>query len=449
MSTKDILHHKTLNTLESDRNISMIRPISLRMNFSWMFFGKAIYSLSQWGILVLLAKFGTPELVGNFGLALAITSPVLIFFNLNLSAIMVTDTKEEHKIQDYVSVRHLSNIMFVVVVYLVCMICGYRASFIVLVLAVALMKVIESSSEILQGINQKHERLDRVAQSLIIKGLLSILFVAIILFFTKSLFLMLCGMLLSCLLVLVAWDLPFAKRLEDVRIITLRIKYSTLIRIVLYALPLGVFGTVISLKTNIPRYFVEGNLNKEMLGYFTALGYFVVAGDAVIMSLSQASMPRLAKYYNNNVNAFFALFLKLCGIAIGLGMCSIIFVMIAGQPFLAILYGPGYAQFTDVFFWIMVSGTGAYITAFATTSMIVMGRLRTLATVAAMSTLACLLCSWLFVRPFGLLGGAVAMVISSWLNAFLGIAVIIKDVAKIRRATSSEKIKLSLKWSSQ
>jgi O-antigen/teichoic acid export membrane protein len=402
------------------------------MNFSWSFCGRVVYSASQWGILVLLAKLGTPDIVGEFGLTLAITSPLVIFLNLNLRALIATDLKKEYTIQDYVNLRNLSNLLFILLVCVVCAISGYGSRFIALVVTMGTIKSVEGMSDILYGINQKHERLDRVAQSLIIKGMLGLSFVAVALFFERSLFLVLFAMLLSCILVLIGWDLPSAKRFESVRLISGRVHYENLVRIALHAAPLGVVGTVVSLKTNIPRYFVEGYFDSAMLGYFTAISYFSLAGDTIIMSLSHASMPRLAKYYNNNMKAFVRLLVKLFGVAFGLGLLALTFVMLCGKPFLSIVYSVDYARYSNVLVLIMVAGMGAYVSACVGTAVIVMRKLKAWAVVTVISTITCLVCSWLFVKPLGLAGGAVAMIVASWLNAFLGGVIVVTGIRKKR-----------------
>jgi hypothetical protein len=43
----------------------MCRVRSLRLNFSWTIVGNVVYAGTQWGILVLLARLGTPEAVGQ------------------------------------------------------------------------------------------------------------------------------------------------------------------------------------------------------------------------------------------------------------------------------------------------------------------------------------------------------------------------------------------------
>jgi len=67
---------------------------SLRWNFSWTFVGNVIYSGCQWAMLVALAKVGNPEMVGQYGLAMAIATPVLALSTLQLRAVLTTDVRK-------------------------------------------------------------------------------------------------------------------------------------------------------------------------------------------------------------------------------------------------------------------------------------------------------------------------------------------------------------------
>src|SRR5512143_2641504 len=71
------------------------RLLSLRRNFSWTLAGNIVYAGCQWGVLVILAKLGTPEMVGQFALGLAVTAPVIIFANLALRGVQVTDANRQ------------------------------------------------------------------------------------------------------------------------------------------------------------------------------------------------------------------------------------------------------------------------------------------------------------------------------------------------------------------
>ena len=87
--------------------ISAPAHLSLRANFSWVFTGNIIYLLSQWGILIVIAKLTSPDMVGQFSLGLAVTAPVIMFTNLQLRAVQATDYKADYRFTDYLSLRFI------------------------------------------------------------------------------------------------------------------------------------------------------------------------------------------------------------------------------------------------------------------------------------------------------------------------------------------------------
>lgn len=60
-----------------------------------------MYTACQWGMLSVLSKLGTPQVVGQFALALAITTPIVFFFNLQLRIVQATDARSEYAFSDY------------------------------------------------------------------------------------------------------------------------------------------------------------------------------------------------------------------------------------------------------------------------------------------------------------------------------------------------------------
>src|SRR5690349_21224091 len=79
--------------------------LSLRTNFIWTFLGNVVYAGCQWGMLVVLAKLGSPEIVGQFALALAVTAPVFMFTNLQTRGVQATDARKEYAFGDYLALR--------------------------------------------------------------------------------------------------------------------------------------------------------------------------------------------------------------------------------------------------------------------------------------------------------------------------------------------------------
>jgi len=72
------------------------KALSLPRNVTWSAVGNVTYAATQWGMLIILAKLGTPEMVGQYALGLAVTGPVFMLANLQLRVIQATDTRESH-----------------------------------------------------------------------------------------------------------------------------------------------------------------------------------------------------------------------------------------------------------------------------------------------------------------------------------------------------------------
>jgi O-antigen/teichoic acid export membrane protein len=148
------------------------RPLSLRSNFSWTLAGNVVYAGCQWGMLVVLAKFGSPEKVGQFALGLAVTAPIIMFSNLQLRAIQATDARREYRFGHYLALRLAT--MALALFVIVGIACTYRLESALVILAVGLSKAFESLSDVVYGLLQFHERMDRIALSMMIKGPLSL-----------------------------------------------------------------------------------------------------------------------------------------------------------------------------------------------------------------------------------------------------------------------------------
>lgn len=331
------------------------RRLSLRANFAWTLAGNVVYAGCQWAMLVVLAKLGTPQIVGQFALALAITAPVLMFTNLQLRQVQATDARAEYPFADYLALRLVTTGLAFLVIAALALLAGYAPATAALILAMGLAKAFEAVSDIFYGLLQQHERMDRIAISMILKGGLSLAALAGILYLTGSLLWAVAGLAGAWAAILALYDIPVSLRL-------LRpagrpqLQAATLGRLASLALPLGVVMMLISLNTNIPRYFIEHYQGEHQLGIFAALAYLVVAESTVIAALGQAATPRLAQYHaGGRRTAFYRLVGKLLAICLALGGGGVAVAVFAGGPLLTALYAPEYAIYTDVFALVMLA----------------------------------------------------------------------------------------------
>jgi O-antigen/teichoic acid export membrane protein len=324
------------------------KSITLRRNFSWTFIGNLVYSGCQWGMLVVLAKLGNPGMVGQFTLGLAVTAPVLMLTNLQLRDILTTDAKNHYLFNDYFGLRLMMTGLALPTIVGITFATGYRGETALVIILIGLAKGLESISDVFYGLLQKHEQMDRMALSVMMKGPLSLLMLSIGIYVSGSVVWGVVGLVVAWAFVLFSWDIPSYRWLihkftsegeipDSLRGMTSRPRWQlqTVRNLIWLSLPLGLVMMLISLNANIPRYFLEQSLGARELGVFAALAYLIVAGNMVVSALGSAARPRLAKYYAaGNVTAYRKLLLQLVGIACVLGLASILVAYVAGKDIL-------------------------------------------------------------------------------------------------------------------
>src|SRR5438477_7378190 len=351
-------------------------PLSLRANFGWTLAGNVVYTGCQWGILVVLAKLGTAEMLGQFALSLAIVSPILISSGLCLRNIQITEPPGTHNFSSYLSLRVLTTVLGLVVVVGVLFFCGYSARINAVILLIALAKGCESMSDIFYGLFQQHERMDRIAVSMMMKGVFSLAALGLGVLLARSLFSGVCGLLAVWAIVLFVYDARCGKsilrsacdsesRSQNSRVqrfFQWPLNATALFQLALLALPVGIAMALVSFNANIPRYFIEYHLGTAQLGIFAAMAYPMVAGATVVGALGQSATPRLSQYYaSGERRAFLSLLLKLVSLASAVGLAAVLVIALAGRPILLLLYRPEYAEHVTAFLLLAIATALGYV----------------------------------------------------------------------------------------
>lgn len=431
-----------------------IEPLTLRRNFSWTFIGNAVYAACQWGMLVVLAKLGSPEMVGQFTLGLAVTAPVIMFTNLQLRAVQATDAKQKYLFGDYLGLRLMATMLGFLVIVGITIASGYRWQTSLVILIIGLAKGFESISDVFYGLIQQHERMDRIAISMMIKGPLSLLLLGIGVYCRGSVLWGSVGLAIAWAIVLFSYDIRSgALLLKTSPSGTSQHKSTTISRNPLHprwnlkilgqltflSLPLGVVMMLISLNSNIPRYFIQSYLRERELGIFAALAYLMVAGNMVILALGQSASPRLAKYYAmGNSQAFRTLLIELVGIGGAIGVVAVSIAQVAGRELLTIIYRPEYAQQKDLFVQVMVAAGIGYVASFLgygiTAARYFLIQIPLFIGVTATSAIASL---WL-IPSLGLSGAALALILAAIVQTVFSLGAIFYALHKIPQAGEME-----------
>jgi O-antigen/teichoic acid export membrane protein len=304
--------------------------------------------------------------------------------------------------------------------------------------------------------------MDRIAKAIIAKGVISFLTFGAVVFVTREVYWGAAGMAAAWLATLLFIDFPNARRTRfellsrtelrqydqigldatpsELRPIWNRQKLRTLCWM---TLPLGATVTLGSLTTNVPRYFVERSMDASMLGVFAAVSYPLIAGSTVIRAMAQSASPRLSNQFAaGQYRDFRQLCTRLIGASTVLGIVGVLIVLLFGELFLRLVYGPEYAAYHHIFVWIMVDAAIGYTYAFLGTALSAMRQFRVQLPIHITTLSLLILSSWLLVSRFGLGGAVAAMAVAGLVEAALYGAIVTRVLRSAMQVDSQAKASL-------
>ncbi len=357
-----------------------LRALSLRGNFAWTTVGNLVYSACSWLMLAVIAKFGSPVLVGQFALSLAVIQPIIAFSQLNLSQVQATDARQEYRFGDYLALRLVTNGLALLVLLGLALWGGYDRTQCLVLALVGVSAVFDAVGDVTFGLLRQREVMDRIAISMAAEGVLSLALLSVGVFCLHSLVWAAAGYAFASALVVLGYDIPCAVRVLRAdadcaeSLVTLGGRYAfprphwelqTLLKLAWLALPLGTIMLLIALNNNISRYFVHHTLGAHGLGIFSALISFVAAGRIVILALGQSASPRLARHYaDGDRQKFTGLLRRLVLIGAVVGAAALAVALIAGRQILTFFYTPEYASHLNVFVLYLAAGGAGYVASF-------------------------------------------------------------------------------------
>jgi len=376
------------------------------VNILWALIGNVGYTAFQWGILICIAKLGSASDVGKFALGLAVTAPVITLANLHLRVLEATDARNEYPFSVYLSLRLVSTALALGAIAVIALASGYHGSTLAVILGVGLAKSFEAVSDVVFGLLQEAENLRRVATSMLVKGLLSVIAVGGVLRLTGDLFAATLAMALGWGTLLCCYDLPAARRLQSIRPAG---DLRALWNLAWLAAPMGCVGALGSLTTNVPRYAVESNLGPAALGHFAAVAYLFVAGGQPMMALGAAVTPRLAQHYIRNLGAYRRVTRRTVASGMMLGLLGVATAYFAGAWILKTAYAPEYAAEAPVLVWMAVAAGVGFANKAVAASVTAARRLLPQLPIALTSVALAFLASSFLIPRWGLLGAAWAV----------------------------------------
>lgn len=356
--------------------------VSLRSNAFWFLAGNILYAASQWGLLVLIAKIGSPEMLGTYTLGLSVSAPIIMFCNLRLRFVLSSDMSDDFFFYDYLSLRLCTTLLAFVLIFCISLAFDLFHDMLAVVIIIAIAKSLEAVSDIYYALLQRYEYVQRIALSLIVKGAGTVFIFSILLYFFQSIEVAMGGIVFVWGSLLAFYDRHAPSCLNHRYLNRQKISFQFrevrsnnffffrfvkkrrlhLTALVKKALPLGMVAFLVSLSTNIPRYIIDWSQGDRALGFYSALTYIMIAGVMVIGSCGQPAIPRLALLaHDGKFQDLKRLIIKLLLLAFLMAFLGWIFVFYQGATILRLFYGKEYAVYAKELSWVMVAAGLNYI----------------------------------------------------------------------------------------
>jgi O-antigen/teichoic acid export membrane protein len=387
---------------------------SLRANFAWTFAGNVLYGACQWGMLSVLAKLGNASIVGQFTLGLAVAAPVFMFTNLQLRAVQATDVSAETGFANYFTLRLLATLLGLIVIVALLPFAGASSAVRVVILLVAVSKCVECMSDVTAGLLQREEQLKRVAISLIMRGIASVLLFSLAFAYFRNLALSVLAMSGVWLAVLLFYDVRNVRALIGSHEAFFRFDWRNLWRLSMLGLPLGWVATFATLSVNIPRYFLQHYLGLADQGIYASLAYLVVAINLVVAALSISVTTRLARLFaDGDHRQFVRLLTKLSMLGGLIAAVGVPLTFLVGQPLLTLLYRREYADHVGLLaLFVGIAGLGT-IGTFLFCGLTAARTFRAQVPVYFIAMLVAAVGSGLLVPRDGIIGAGIALLLSA------------------------------------
>lgn len=328
--------------------------------------GSIARSLSQWAIVVSVAKFGTSGMVGQYTLTLALTSPIFVFAGLQLRNVLISDKALSNPVRVYWAARIGTSVAAVLAAFVVAAVGGYRGTMLTLVILVSVVTTLDSLADIQYGVWQRAGELRKVGIGLLVNGGVSLAAVTAAMIMTREVVwaagASAVGSLFALAFVISVRGRanPRASRGDDRAPLA-----GPVFSIVRSALPLGVVTALVTLQWSIPRFFIERLSGLEDLGVFAAANQLTMALGSAVGAIGMAVNGRLAQAFaSGSTHEFRSIVLRLAGVGLAVGLLGAAISAVFGGSVLALVYRRDYASGESVLVWLSLAAGMSYAGSF-------------------------------------------------------------------------------------
>jgi O-antigen/teichoic acid export membrane protein len=327
-------------TIEYTASLSLSEP-TVRRNIASTLAGNLVFSGSQWLITVAIARLGSMAMVGQYALGQAVCVPIFAFTGLQMRAVQATDCGGAYRFTDYLAVRLAGTACALIAVAALTSLMPWRRTTVLVVLAVACARAVDSFSDVLYGLFQLRDRLDLIARAMSVRAVAGLMALALGMAVFHNAAAAVAALALVWLAALLTYERPIAVRMQGewpatpvraVAVVACR-------RLVGLCLPLAFVLLLLGAVVSLPRVMLERHAGEQSLGVFSAVAAMSGAIGLLYAALGQTALPRLARMFASDRRRFRNTMGRMMLFAGVVGMALLAGAWCWGVRLVALVYG--------------------------------------------------------------------------------------------------------------
>jgi O-antigen/teichoic acid export membrane protein len=323
---------------------------------------RIIFALSQWAIIAGLSKVAGLSLVGAYGAALAVVTPIFTLAAMGMRQAAATDIRHEFSTSVYLTARLISGVVAILMTAGVGLILFGPTLTYWICLALAPVKFMEATAELRYGLLQKHDRHGAIAVSMIVRSLANIGCILAGYALTGSIITALLINAAAVLAVSLALEGPLLRKLTATEPkLAWQARLGQAARLIRQCFPLGVSAFLITSLHALPRLVVERMLGLEAAGVFTVFSMTFQAVANLVQVAGVSAITRIARDFHSTARKQTAgLVLKISGALILLNIVGTLAATPISKPLIGLVFSAPISEAWALFIALSLASSFRY-----------------------------------------------------------------------------------------
>lgn len=326
----------------------MKRHLSLGSNMLWNSIGLLFYFGCQWLLTVFVVYFRRGYFdAGVLSLAMSISNVLGMAACLNLRTFQVSELEGRFSDGDFLANRILASGISVILCLCIVLYQDYEHYEQLCITIFMIFKTSEALGDVLHGFDQKAWRLDIAGKSFLLRGFATLLAMGCGMLLGGSLIVTVLLMAVFAHVVIFFYDYRQCKR--QIRI-NLSYSRKNVLLLVKIGVPLALYSMLLNLISTYPRFQIEEQYGKELLGIFASISTPTVLITQMASFVFNPLMGIFAEHRKEgNKKGVSQLLLFSIGATIAIGVVAAAAGSLLGEWALVLLFGESIRAYTYLF----------------------------------------------------------------------------------------------------